>query len=122
MAMPRRPELRRRMTARRFDSRQSAEIAQMDYAPSVELLEATHNFPGPFLFKVIGQDCDHFIGRVVGAVRAQLPEDIEPAISTRRTANGKHVCVSIEPTVASAQDVIAMYGVLRDVEGVMMLF
>jgi uncharacterized protein len=94
----------------------------MEYQPSIELLEATHEFPGMFMFKVVGLDEDNFVGRVVAAVRACLPEDVEPAFSVRRTASGKHACVTIEPTVERAADVITIYGGLREVAGVTMLF
>jgi putative lipoic acid-binding regulatory protein len=94
----------------------------MEYQPSVELLEATLEFPGPFLFKVVGADDDNFVGRVVAAVRSCLPEDVEPAISVRRTASGRHACVTIEPTVERAADVITIYGKLRELTGVSMLF
>ncbi|MBX3441703.1 MAG: DUF493 domain-containing protein [Planctomyces sp.] len=94
----------------------------MDYAPSVELLEATHVFPGPYMFKVVGHTSDNFVGRVVSTVRCGLPEDLEPAFSTRRTANGRHVCVTIEPELPTAEAVIELYARLRDVDGVVMLF
>jgi len=94
----------------------------MDYQPSLELLDATHDFPGPFMFKVIGKVDGNFVGRVVSAVRSRLPEEMEPAFSTRHTANGRHVCVTIEPVVASAAQVIEIYARLRPVPGVMMLF
>jgi putative lipoic acid-binding regulatory protein len=94
----------------------------MDYQPSLELLEATHEFPGPFMFKVVGTADEHFVGRVLATVRSQLPEDQEPAFSTRHTANGRHVCVTMEPVVNSAADVIDLYAVLKDVPGVIMLF
>lgn len=94
----------------------------MDYQPSLELLESTHTFPGPFMFKVVGAADDQFVGRVVSAVRSRLPEDMEPAFSTRHTANGRHVCVTIEPVVAGAAEVIDLYAVLKDIPGVVMLF
>jgi uncharacterized protein len=94
----------------------------MEYQPSLELLEATHEFPGPFMFKVVGFDEDNFTGRVLASVRACLPEEVEPAFSVRRTASGKHACVTIEPTVERAADVITIYRKLKDVAGVTMLF
>ncbi|HVJ84797.1 MAG TPA: DUF493 domain-containing protein [Caulifigura sp.] len=94
----------------------------MDYQPSIELLEATHRFPGPFMFKVVGRNEDQFAARVLAAVRTQLGQENEPAFSIRKTANGVHTCVTIEPEVPSAAAVVEIYTHLRTVDGVMMLF
>jgi putative lipoic acid-binding regulatory protein len=94
----------------------------MDYQPSIELLEATHRFPGPFMFKVVGRSEEQFVARVLAAVRSRLGEENEPAFSIRNTANGVHTCVTIEPEVPSAAAVVEIYAHLRGVEGVMMLF
>jgi uncharacterized protein len=93
----------------------------MDRLPNRELLEATHTFPGPYTFKAIGAAEDHFIGRVVAAVRSELSEEIEPPFSTRMTAAGRHVCVTIEPPVEDADAVLAIYSSLREVEGMVLL-
>ena len=94
----------------------------MEYQPSIELLEATHRFPGPFMFKVVGRSEEQFVARVLAAVRSRLGEDNEPAFSIRTTANGIHTCVTVEPEVPSAASVVEIYSHLRGVEGVMMLF
>lgn len=93
----------------------------MDRLPDRELLEATHEFPGTFTFKAIGAADDHFVGRVVAAVRGQLSEDIEPSFSTRATSGGRHVCVTIEPPVTDADHVLDIYANLKDVEGLVLL-
>ncbi len=94
----------------------------MDYQPSIELLEATHRFPGPFMFKVIGRSEEQFVARVLAAVRTSLGDDNEPAFSIRKTANGVHTCVTVEPEVPSAAAVVEIYSQLKNVDGVMMLF
>lgn len=93
----------------------------MNQLPSRELLEATHTFPGQYTFKAIGAADDHFVGRVVAAVRCQLGEEIEPSFSTRSTSGGRHVCVTIEPSVADADEVLLIYANLREVEGLVLL-
>lgn len=93
----------------------------MDQWPSQELLESIHAFPCCYTFKVIGTPDDHFIGRVVSAVRMYLPPDAEPAFSSRSTASGRHVCVTIEPHMESAAVVIEVYQQLHALEGVVML-
>jgi uncharacterized protein len=89
--------------------------------PSRELLEATHTFPGQYTFKAIGASDDHFVGRVVQAVRSELGEAVEPSFSTRSTSGGRHVCVTIEPSVTDAEEVLVIYASLRQVEGLVLL-
>ena len=47
----------------------------MGELPSIELLEATHEFPGPYIFKAIGRVENGFAARVVAAVREELALD-----------------------------------------------
>lgn len=93
----------------------------MDQLPDRELLESTHAFPCPYTFKAIGAADDHFVGRVIAAVRGELSEEIEPPFSTRETSGGRHVCVTIEPPVEDADAVLAIYASLREVEGLVLL-
>ena len=89
--------------------------------PSIELLEATHQFPCVFHFKAIGLSTHCFTGRVLDAVKRELAEDAEPSFSTRSTPNGKHIGVTVEPIVDSAAQVLAIYEQLRGVEGLVMM-
>lgn len=93
----------------------------MNQLPQRELLEATHSFPGTYTFKAIGAADDHFVGRVVTAVRRHLDENVEPSFSTRSTSGGRHVCVTIEPPVSDADDVLVIYASLQQVEGLVLL-
>lgn len=93
----------------------------MENLPDLELLESTHSFPGTYVFKVIGSTDGNFVGRVVAAVRRELPDLIEPSFSIRRTAGRRHVCVTIEPLVDDGRQVLAIYRSLQDVEGLVML-
>lgn len=92
-----------------------------DGLPNIELLESTHAFPCQYTFKVIGSAEDHFVGRVLAAVKAELEESAEPSFSCRSTAAGRHVCVTIEPDVRSAAHVLDIYRGLQGVEGLVML-
>ncbi|QDT33334.1 YbeD family protein [Thalassoglobus polymorphus] len=89
--------------------------------PDEELLESTHTFPCEYRFKVIGSVDDSFVGRVLAAVLAELEEGVEPSFSTKTTAGGRHVSVTIEPEMHSAAHVLAVYGRLRRLEGLVML-
>ncbi|RLS51666.1 MAG: DUF493 domain-containing protein [Planctomycetota bacterium] len=92
-----------------------------DRVPSIELLEATHHFPCTYSFKVIGLATDCFVGRVLAAVKMELPEGTEPAFSTRSTSGGRHVSVSIEPECTSARHVIAIYHRVHALDGIVMV-
>jgi putative lipoic acid-binding regulatory protein len=94
----------------------------VDNLPSIELLESTHEFPGPYTFKVIGRSEDGFVARTVAAVRDQLEGSIDPPFRVRETAGGRHVAVTIEPRVESAWDVLAVYGRIRALAGVVFMF
>ena len=92
-----------------------------DEFTTIQLLEATHTFPCAYRFKVIGATGDHFVGRALAAVRQEFPEGTEPPFSTRTTAGGRHVCVTIEPVVESAVHVLLVYQRLRTLEGLVMM-
>jgi putative lipoic acid-binding regulatory protein len=88
---------------------------------SIELLENTHRFPGPYMFKVIGRVENGFVARVVAAVREELAERVDPPFSVRETAGGRHVSVTLEPQVQTAQQVLAVYRRIRQMAGLVML-
>lgn len=89
---------------------------------SIELLDATHAFPGPFTFKAIGLEQEAFVARIVAAVRDELAAEIDPPFTLRRTAGGRHVAVTLEPVVRDARQVLAVYERLRTVTGLKMMF
>jgi putative lipoic acid-binding regulatory protein len=90
--------------------------------PIVDLLENTHAFPGPYLFKVIGKADHGFLARVVGVVRKELGSDVDPPYHVREAVGGRHVAVTFELVAQSAQQVVAIYRQLGLVDGVVMLF
>ncbi len=93
----------------------------MDYAARLELLETTHTFPGKYTYKVIGAARNNFVGRVLQTVRTQLPEDTEPSFSTRETAAGRHVSVTIEPHLEDPEQVLAIYTALSQLDDLVLL-
>jgi hypothetical protein len=94
----------------------------VDNLPSVELLESTHEFPGPYTFKVIGRWEQGFVARTVAAVRDQLEGEVDPPYSVRETAGGRHVAVSVEPQVQNAWEVLAVYQRLSLLPGLEYVF
>jgi putative lipoic acid-binding regulatory protein len=93
----------------------------MGNMPSVELLESTHRFPGPYVFKVIGKAEDAFVARVVAAVREVLGGEADPPFETRHTSGGRHVSVTVRPHVHGAMQVLAIYSRLQTTAGLVML-
>ena len=89
--------------------------------PTVELLESTHAFPCGYMFKVIGENDALLAARVMEAVRQEIPDSHEPALNVRRTASGRHLCVTIEPKVADANQVIAIYERIYALDGLVMV-
>jgi putative lipoic acid-binding regulatory protein len=89
--------------------------------PSVEILESSHVFPGPYLFKVIGHAEGNFTGRVVFTVRDELQLEEDPPYTLRNTQNGRHVAISLEPDCETPQQVIAIYSRLMGMDGIVML-
>ena len=89
---------------------------------TLRLLEQTHDFPCPYLFKVIGIPDDNFVGRVLAAVRSELPADAEPPFSSRESSKGRHISVSIEPTIAEGRQIMRIYDNLKGLAGIEMVF
>jgi putative lipoic acid-binding regulatory protein len=89
--------------------------------PSVELLEAHHVFPGPYVFKAIGRTDNSFVARTVAAVRDELAEPVDPPYSVRQTGAGRHVAVTLEIRVESALQVIAVYKRMAALSGLTLL-
>ena len=89
--------------------------------PTFELLEKTHAFPGPYLFKIIGKSDQGFLARVIAAVREELSIETEPPYRVREAVGGRHVSITLELVVQSAQQVVAIYRRLGGVEGMVMI-
>ncbi|HWE40616.1 MAG TPA: DUF493 domain-containing protein [Isosphaeraceae bacterium] len=93
-----------------------------DHRPSVDLLESTHAFPGEYQIKAIGAADDDFAGRVVEAVVSELATPSELDYSIRSTQGGRHVALTLDITVQSAEQVRAIYARIHEVEGLKLLF
>jgi len=89
----------------------------VDNLPSAELIENTHEFPGPYMFKVIGRSGDGFVALVVAAVR-----EVDPPYRVRETAAGRHIAVTVEPQVQNAWEVLAVYQRLGQLPGLEYVF
>ncbi len=94
----------------------------MDHRPSEDLLESSHPFPGTYQIKAIGAAEDDFVSRVVEAVVSELATPSELDHSVRVTPGGRHVSLTLEMNVQSAEQVRAIYARLREVKGLTLLF
>jgi putative lipoic acid-binding regulatory protein len=94
----------------------------MDHCPSVELLESIHAFPGVYKIKAIGLADDDFESRVIEAVCSQLPARSDLDYSVRTTPGGRHVALTLDLTVQTAEQVRAIYAEIHEVKGLTLLF
>ncbi|HEV3203571.1 MAG TPA: DUF493 domain-containing protein [Gemmataceae bacterium] len=93
----------------------------MNNLPALELLEKTHQFPGPYMFKVIGRVENGFVARVVAAVREELALAEDPPYSFREAVGGRHVAVTLEPMVETGYQILAVYSRLKKLTGLVMV-
>ena len=94
----------------------------MSSIPALELLQATHQFPGPYMFKAIGREENGFTARVVAAVRDELGEEVDPPFSVREATGGRHVSVTLVPTLKRVEQVLSVYRRIRTITGLVVLF
>jgi hypothetical protein len=57
----------------------------------------------------------------VAAVRDQLEAEVDPPYRVRETSGGRHVAVTLEPFVKSAWDVLAVYGRIQEIVGLVLV-
>jgi putative lipoic acid-binding regulatory protein len=92
----------------------------MQELPAIDLLRAEHEFPGPYLFKVIGRAENGFVARTVAAVRDALEAPVDPPYTVRESAGGRHVAVSLNAEVRTAGQVLDVYRRVRLLHGLVM--
>ncbi len=89
-------------------------------AQCLQLLEECHSFPGPYTFKVIGQNTPGWDAAAVSALRSVLGQvDIE--CLARQTSGGAYTSLTLNTRVNRAGDVLAAYEALRGLPGLKML-
>ena len=57
--------------------------------PTIELLEKTHAFPCPYVFKVIAKADQGFLAQVIAIVREELLIEIDPPFHVREAVGGR---------------------------------
>ena len=94
----------------------------MDHRPSLDLLESTHSFPGVYQIKAIGTADRDFETRVVETVVSELAGASEVDYTVRTTPGGRHVALTLDITVQTAEQVRGIYASLRELKGLTLLF
>jgi putative lipoic acid-binding regulatory protein len=74
------------------------------------------------MFKVIGRVDNGFVARVVAAVREELAGNIDPPFTVRQAAGGRHVAVTLQPELQSAEQVLAVYRRVQSLAGLIFLW
>lgn len=87
--------------------------------PPIELLKAHHQFPGPFVFKVVGQTGVLKEAELTTLVQAHAIHS--RVLSSRESSGGKHIAITIEALVKTPEDVHEIYRNLHKAEGLIML-
>ena len=94
----------------------------MDHDQAQNLLESTHEFPGKYMFKVVGWQRNDFVERVLDSARLVIGRAIEVHHTTRETASGRHISVTMEPFVDNSDQVLEIYEHLKSLDDVVMLW
>jgi putative lipoic acid-binding regulatory protein len=93
-----------------------------DHRPSVELLESIHHFPGVYRIKAIGRSEGDFQQRIIDAVTSLLAAPSDLDYSVRSTPGGRHVALTLDISVQTAEQVRSIYAEIREVDGLTLLF
>lgn len=90
-------------------------------AASLEVLKQVHQFPGPYVFKVIGENSADFVARVVQVAVLVLGPRSRPNVSLRTSKGGKHQSITLTVKVEDAERVLDIYEGLQGLTGVRFL-
>ena len=89
-------------------------------APSVELLLATHVFPGEYIVKAFGPGDDGFRAAVL-ATAAEVIGAERVRSSERESRHGRKICITLTLTVETVHDVVRVYDRISEVPQLLML-
>lgn len=93
-----------------------------DRAESLRMLNDAHQFPGPYMFKIIGANTPEFVAQIIQAVVVVMGPMAQPNVSIRESAKGRHQAVTLSVGVKDAETVLDLYAAFRCVSGVRFLF
>lgn len=87
----------------------------MDRAEALELLRASHRFPGPYRFRVVVP-----AGRraaVVTAIQALAGERLDE-VGEQPSRKGTYISLRLTLTLGAAEEVLEVYDLIRAIDGV----
>jgi putative lipoic acid-binding regulatory protein len=90
--------------------------------PSLELIEASHTFPGLYTFKIIGDSRDDFVADALTQAMAAIGQDREFNHSIRASSSGNHTALTLSVRLENAREVHAVYEKLLKIKGIRALF
>ena len=89
-------------------------------APSVELLLATHVFPGEYIVKAFGPGNDGFRAEVLASAAAVIGAE-RVRTSERGSRHGRKICITLTLSVETVDDVVRVYEQISGVPELLML-
>ncbi|NIQ39119.1 MAG: DUF493 family protein [Proteobacteria bacterium] len=83
----------------------------MEKSEEINLLKQCHAFPGPYVFKVIGDNTPAFAEAVLSEVSKELGEWIPQGahVQRRESSGGKYLSITLRVEVESAEQVLRFY-------------
>ena len=86
----------------------------------MQLIEETHELPGPFMLQVIGRTGGNFEANLLALARGVLELDADPEHRRQITPNGKHVSLTLDLVVQSVGQLERLFERIQDVDDVVM--
>lgn len=101
------------MSSSKADSQQNTD---QQYKELKNRLIETMQFPDDYTFKfIVPNDPQHY------AEVIKILDDYKPKLSTRESSSAKYISISAEVRVFSADEIIEVYQLMSQVDGIMML-
>jgi uncharacterized protein len=86
----------------------------------MQLIEEMHEFPGPYMLKVIGRTGGTFEADVMATTREVLELDVDPEHSKKMTPNGKHISLTLDFVVQSIDQLETLFERIKKIDDVVM--
>ena len=88
---------------------------------SLSILQQVHTFPGPYVFKIIGDNGPELVAWSMQITIWVLGRWTRPTVTVRRSAGGRHQAVTLRVRMPDAEAVLDVYRGLRSLSGVRFL-